>query len=213
MDGAVTAYDIHTLQQVASIQDTKGCVGFAIHEKSSVLIVAIKRKLALYVWQGSGFVPRKEIAVAEFPKFVFCAANMVVVGYKRHYESTDLTSFATSRLLDVDKEHRMVCLELPQSPLRNNSIILSVAQQGVVVDISALSSTSSVSMTSSSSSSSASSSRSSGNVDRLEWSGAPVSLHRLTPYLLTLLPDSVEVRFPRCCIYFVTCRLLGSQRS
>ena len=220
VDGAITAYDLHTAQMITTIAETKGCLGFAVHEKSSILVVAIKRKLALYVWQGAGFVPRREISLADFPKTIACAANMIVVGYKRHYESVDLTSFATARLLDVDKEHRMVCLEvihllspnlfalfdtdpclellscqLPQSPLRNTSLILSIGLQGVLIDISGgqASGASGSGGVVPSATQTSLVTKTGGLGDRLEWASAPVVMHRLTPYILTLLSDSVEV--------------------
>lgn len=97
--------------------------------------------------------------------------------------------------------NRCVCVQLPPSPLRGHSLILSIGQQGVVVDISSsaaagttTSSTGAVVLSSSGPISSSSGSRSSGGVgDRMEWAGQPVAMHRLTPFLLTLLTDSVEV--------------------
>jgi hypothetical protein len=191
MDGAVTAYDVHTLQPVATIADTKGCTCFAIHEKSSILVVPLKRKLALYVWQGSGFVPRREIALTDFPKNITCAANMLIIGQKRHYEAIDLTSFAMSRLIDVEKDYKMVTLELPQSPLRNASLILSIGLQGILMDMATIAAGNAATGSAGSPNPAAATNRS--NSDRLEWAGPPVSMHRLSPYLLTLLQDSVEV--------------------
>jgi hypothetical protein len=182
VEGSIAAFDLSNHQQVAHLAETKGCSSFAIHEKSNTLAVATKRKLALYSWTGSTLVPKRDVSLSDTIKYLICAGDAIIVGFRRHYESLDLNSFAGSRLVEVDREHKMVGLELPATTLRRNSVILSVGLQGVIIDAGPLSN-----------SAGAAAIGGPSYEERLEWCAAPQSMNRATPFLLTLLADSVEV--------------------
>jgi hypothetical protein len=74
--------------------------------------VAVKRKILIFGWQGTNFVMRKEILVVDSPKLLVCVSNNIIVGYKKHYEVIDIASSTSTRLLDIDREHKLVSLEV-----------------------------------------------------------------------------------------------------
>ena len=93
-----------------------------------------KRLYAFAYSQAAGFQFRRELVLVDVPRTLLClagagaaaAAVVVVVGYKKFYESLELASSGTgtgtgtvaaqialaSRILDVEKEHKMVALEV-----------------------------------------------------------------------------------------------------
>ena len=108
---------------------------FAAHERAGVVVVGCLGKKRLYAFaysQAAGFQFRRELVLVDVPRTLLClagaaagaAAAVVVVGYKKFYESLELASSGTgtgtgaaqtalaSRILDVEKEHKMVALEV-----------------------------------------------------------------------------------------------------
>ena len=115
VDGMITAFDITSFQVKSQLLDTKGCHLFAINERSFTVVVINKKKMTLYAWQlgqNAGFVIRKEASLPDTPKALFYIQNAVIIGFKRSYEAIDVNTFASSRILDVDKDQRMVCVEV-----------------------------------------------------------------------------------------------------
>lgn len=61
----------------------------------------------------TGFYLRKEISsLPELPKNITCISNAIVVGLKRSYEVFDINTLVSNKILDVDKDQRMLCLEV-----------------------------------------------------------------------------------------------------
>lgn len=96
MDGMVVAYNLQTLQQASQLPESKGCSHFSIHERSSLLVVASKKKITCYVWQGTGFILKKEITLADSVKSLFCVQNAILVGLKKSYEAIDLATLSST---------------------------------------------------------------------------------------------------------------------
>lgn len=95
--------------------DTKGCHLLAINERNFTVVVINKKKLSLYAWQlgqNTGFIIRKEYTLPDTPRAVYYIQNALVIGYKKHYEAIDVNTFAQARILDVDKDQRMICVEV-----------------------------------------------------------------------------------------------------
>ena len=95
--------------------DTKGCHLFSINERNFTIVVANKKKMALYAWQlgqNAGFVIRKEATLPDTPKSLYYIQNAIIIGFKRNYEAVDVNTFSSSRILDVDKDQRMICIEV-----------------------------------------------------------------------------------------------------
>ena len=78
-----------------------------------------KKKLLAYSWQAPGFVLSREyLLLQDIPKSIQYICNTyVVIGYKRHYEYLDLITGAMTRLFDVEKEHKMVALQVTVTTL------------------------------------------------------------------------------------------------
>jgi hypothetical protein len=50
--------------------------------------------------------------LSDAPKAVYCLSHTVIIGQKRHYETVDVTTSEMSRLLDVERDQKMVCVEV-----------------------------------------------------------------------------------------------------
>lgn len=141
VDDCIMVYDIGNLQCIGQLLDTKGCQLFSVHEPSSLLCVVNKKKITLYNWKGSGFIPKREIILSETPKFVCSLSGAVIAGVKKQYELIDLSSFKTFKLLDLEKEHQMVGTEIPADTItdKGSRLLLSVSSTvGALLDSKAL---------------------------------------------------------------------------
>lgn len=175
------AYDSQFFQSIGSIPDSKGCHLIAIYEKQNSVLVANKKKLSHYSWISPGFNLRKEFNLSDVPKTVAHIVNTAIIGYKKFYECLDLASGTTSRLMDVEKEHKMIIVEITGNAFRGDSVLLSLGQQGVVVSQEKVLEEGYINPQS-------------VNVDRLEWSAPPNFVQVMTPFILSSLTDSsVEV--------------------
>ena len=113
---------------------------FAVHERAGAVVVGCAGKKRLYAFaysQSGGFQFRRELAVVDVPRTLLCLSPssgtgagtvVVVAGYKKFYESLELSLSASaaasasagtqtasalaSRILDVEKEHKMIALEV-----------------------------------------------------------------------------------------------------
>lgn len=142
--------------------------------------MANKKKLSHYTWLAPGFNLRKEFNLSDVPKAIFHIAGSAIVGYKKYYELLDLNTGTTSRLLDIDREHKLIVLEVPGGGIRRDSVLLSIGTQGLLIDTDALLAGGYVNP-------------SSPTVDRIEFSSQPVAVHVMSPFLLTVLGDAIEV--------------------
>ena len=176
IDGIITVYDVNTCQCVAQLLDTKGCTMYSVHESSTMLVVGNKRKISFYLWQGSGFMPQREVALNESPKFLQCLQGAVIVGYKKSYEVVSASNYSSTHVVDVDKEHSMVGTDTPASIRRSACVLLSVGAHGVLVE-------------------NARQGRPNVLREKLEWGGVPVAIRKAAPFnLVSLLANfNVEV--------------------
>jgi len=76
------------------------------------LILVNKKKLIVYSWQAPGFIINHEYILQDLVKSIQYINTYVVLGYKKHYESLDLITGVTMKLFDVEKEHKMVALQV-----------------------------------------------------------------------------------------------------
>lgn len=95
-----------------------------MNEQSRTLTLANKKKLFQYAWQGPGFALIREFNLADVPKSLLCVRNAVIVGYRKHYECLDLVTGLATRILDVEREHRMLITEV-----RTTFLLLVVSSQ------------------------------------------------------------------------------------
>lgn len=115
VDGVLTFFDLASSSVRPSLPDTKGCHAFSVNERNFTIVVANKRKLMIYSWQeghGGGAHLRKELATTDLSKSLLCMDNCLVIGYKRSYEAVDLMTYSTLKVLDVDKDQKMISVEV-----------------------------------------------------------------------------------------------------
>ena len=55
---------------------------------------------------------RYEIPVTETPRLTMCREGMVFLGNKKSYEVIEINSRIITKAIDVDREHRMVAMEV-----------------------------------------------------------------------------------------------------
>lgn len=112
MDGSIVAYDAQFHELLGSISDSKTYHLFSVNEKAAGLVAVNKKKLSHHIWQMPGFSLRRDFNLADVPKNIGFVRNSVIIGYKKFYECLDLNSGLTSRILDVEKENKMIILEV-----------------------------------------------------------------------------------------------------
>lgn len=106
------AYDSQFFQHLSTISESKGCHLLSVNEKLNSIAVVNKRKLLIYGWQQPNFILRKEFNLPDIPKVLYYLNNFVVLGYKKHYEGLDFSTSLSNRILDIEKEHRMIIAEV-----------------------------------------------------------------------------------------------------
>ena len=112
MDGVVTAFDSQYSQSLGAVTEQKGSHCYSVNEQSRFLVLANKKKLYQYAWQAPGFVPIREYNLTDTPKSLLCVRNGVIIGYRKHYECLDLITGNATRILDVEREHKMLIAEV-----------------------------------------------------------------------------------------------------
>ena len=129
----ITVFNLDSLEIFQQLAGSRGCTLYSTNEDTNLLLAAGKKKIDIYVWEDAlGLVHRREIPLAESPKLVSCLSSgaAAVLGLKRTYEYVSLIPKASSavsivKMMDVNRDHRMVTLELPAIKTRASSVLLS----------------------------------------------------------------------------------------
>lgn len=137
-EGTLVSYELKHFNQLASVSSTNSepnirgnCTFYSVHEKAGIVAVTCSGKKKIYIYSYNAtqpmFIFRREISLIDVPKSILFlsvtspSSAIAVVGYKKFYESVDLSEAAsaanmatpsTARILDVEKEHRMAMLEV-----------------------------------------------------------------------------------------------------
>lgn len=133
IDGMITVFNLDTLEIFQQLAGSKGCTLYSTNEDTNLLLAAGKRKIDVYVWEDAhGLSHRREITLNESPKLVSCLSSgtAAILGHKRTYEYVSLIpksspAAGTVKMMDVNRDHRMVTLELPAIRTRASSVLLS----------------------------------------------------------------------------------------
>lgn len=120
----VTAFDSQYSQSLGAVAEQKGSHCYSVNEQSRFLVLANKKKLFQYAWQAPGFVPIREYNLADVPKSLLCVRNAVIIGYRKHYECLDLITGNATRILDVEREHKMLITEVRCTKWASDEICL-----------------------------------------------------------------------------------------
>jgi hypothetical protein len=126
-----------------------GTTLYNINEKAAILCVSQKHKMKIFHWQSGigGFILRREMSYSESPRAILCiggSTGSIIVGFKKHYEVTDLQTYNAVRLLEFEKEHRLVAFEVYLSlspsitvaPPHSNSLSLFVCAPSLILSLS-----------------------------------------------------------------------------
>ena len=83
------AVNIHTLPQLklhSSLLKTRGAGAYCWRREDRRLIVACRKKLIMYRWDGFGMMELRELSLSEVPRAIqWSASEAVCVAYKREY--------------------------------------------------------------------------------------------------------------------------------
>ena len=137
IDHIVTIYDLQTHAMIASITDSKGCSMFTVQESTSTIAIVHKSKLILYKRNiisslsapkhNSSIAPinhsnsyqyqfHKECSLPDTPRLAqFIANHVMIVGFKRHYEILNVDTLISYHILEIEKEHKMICTQVSRS--------------------------------------------------------------------------------------------------
>eukprot|EP00727_Mastigamoeba_balamuthi_P014315 m51a1_g9508 hypothetical protein (932) ;mRNA; f:687120-690187 len=157
----------------ASLAKTKGCTTFVLGRSGSVvrLVVAVKRKVLLYTWEGSQFVETAEVSMSDTPRALAWADPLVYVGSRREYCMVNPQNGVTSPLFPTGRQGTNPNIALlPSEP---PMLLLSRDNLGVFVLLD-------------------------GRAARdyaISWTESPASFVYAHPYAVALQSKFVEVRW------------------
>jgi CNH domain len=75
---------------LCQVTETKGCNLFSAQERNCTLVVANKKKISFFMWQGTGLDHLTDRALMDLPRLLYCLPHSVIIGYKRYYEAIDI---------------------------------------------------------------------------------------------------------------------------
>lgn len=183
MDGVVAIYNLETCVLITQLNETKGCTAYTCHATENLLCIILNKKILLYQRQGSLFLLKKEInsPSQNTPRTATFTQSCLIIGYRRYYDIMDFNLGNAVKIIDIEREHRMVVVELPPSQIRPASIALSGGSFATLVHVpSTPSPTCSPFIL----------------ADKLEWSSTPLaslSSPYHAPFLISLLQNAIEV--------------------
>ncbi|XP_054708106.1 vam6/Vps39-like protein [Uloborus diversus] len=182
-DGIVSAFDLsqHTLTVIATLPKTKGAHYFTVNVQkhktltddvimSFRLCVAVKKKLQLYYWKAKElkFLElSQDLSLRDIPRTIVWCNESLCIGYKSEYSLMKITGEPKDLFPTGGKQLEPLVTLLPDDQLAVGS-----DEQTILID-------------------------SEGNPTMkysIKWSEVPIALAHDWPYLIAILPSSVEVR-------------------
>ncbi len=198
-DGYLTVHDLDTLQSRAQLMKTRYCSEFCTSVDASIMCVAAKRKLLMFLWDGADFNEYKEYQLPDQARSLIWAVDSVCIGFRREYDLLDTETgliskeiFETGRsadgpvaaVLEGNKEgaggsgSNAVGLlgeggrQTPSRPT-DGEMLLANDARGIFVGFDGKPT------------------REAGQ--SVEWSSNPVAVCHVRPFIVTLLAGCVEV--------------------
>lgn len=58
---------------------------------------------------------RRELSFSESPRSILCVGGIggtIVIGFKKHYENIELQNYNGTKIVEFEKEHRLVSFEV-----------------------------------------------------------------------------------------------------
>ncbi|KAK7078072.1 Vam6/Vps39-like protein, partial [Halocaridina rubra] len=182
-DNMISVHDltVFNLPLLLSMQQTKGASTFDLDIKHQVtltgetvatvrLVVAVKRRLQLYYWKGRRFhTLREDLQVSDVPKSLTWCKEAIAVAFKHDYWLISLTG-EQKELFGTGKSQEALILRLQEEDM----LVLGHEKETVIMD-------------------------SEGNAKcehTLKWGDQPVAMAYDKPFLISILPKSVEIKTP-----------------
>ena len=167
-DGEVRTYDLPSFK-ARTVLKAKGALFYAIDQARPdyPLCVATKKKLLMLSWDGGVFAGERELPVPDTPKCVVWAGDNVCLGLKRQYHLVDVHTGVISDLFPTGSKSPPVAAVLP-----SNELLVAKDTIGIFIGFD-------------------------GKPTRkfgFNWIEPPVAIAYSFPYVLALLPTSVEIR-------------------
>ncbi|GIY79149.1 hypothetical protein CDAR_216581 [Caerostris darwini] len=182
-DSQVTAFDLSQmgLQPIVTLQKTKGAHYFTVSVQklksltgevkvSFRLCVAVKKKLQLYYWKpkDAKFLEfDQDLSLRDVPRTIVWCGESLCIGYKSEYSLMKVTGDPKDLFPTGGKQQEpLIAL------LSDNQLAVGSDEQTILID-------------------------SEGNPTlkySIKWSEVPIALVHDSPYLIAVLPNSVEVR-------------------
>ena len=165
----VQVNDLRTLDLKAQLLKTRGTSNFSLlyDPTRSLLCCSMKNRLALFRWDGDGFVDWREVKFADAIRCHAWCGDFLCVATGRKYVIVSLSSGTEKELFDSNTASPTICC-LPN----NKELLLGRDNMNVFQD-------------------------SQGRPSRkygLKWPEPPTMIGYLFPYLIAALPKSVEVQ-------------------
>jgi Vam6/Vps39-like protein vacuolar protein sorting-associated protein 39 len=161
--------DLTTLDMRAQLLKTRGahCFSISVELDPPVLCCAVKKTLVLYRWDGSLFSEWKEINVSDVPRSLVWCGDSICTNMTRKYHLINVFSLSDKSLFDCNSAVPTI-FRLPGK----REMLLGRDSISVFQDFE-------------------------GRPSRkyaVTWSDAPIACVHSTPFILGVLPKSVEVQ-------------------
>eukprot|EP01125_Pyxidicula_operculata_P017175 TRINITY_DN5996_c0_g1_i2.p1 TRINITY_DN5996_c0_g1~~TRINITY_DN5996_c0_g1_i2.p1 ORF type:complete len:900 (-),score=202.10 TRINITY_DN5996_c0_g1_i2:552-3251(-) len=168
-DGLITVHQLPSLNLMATLTKYKGSHLYSISRSGGVLkiVIGFKRKMFVCVWSNTDFVQKKELSVPDTVRTCVWCGNSLCIGFKREYNLVDVESGAMTELFSTGRSNPLAT-SLPQ-----NQILLGRDNISVFIGYD-------------------------GKPTRkygLSWSEPPVLSVYSFPYIISILPKTVEIQF------------------
>ena len=184
-DGCLLAHSIGGLAEVARVERTQGATTYCVDVASRRICVGVKKRLLLFRWSQAGaggaldFI--KEMTLPEQARVLLWANEQVCIGFAREYDLIDVDSgfiskeiFETGRAASAGRGPAAAVLEsLGSRGGGGGEMLLANDVRGIFVGCDGRPA------------------RSSGQ--SILWPSAPLAVVHTHPYVVSLLPATVDV--------------------
>ena len=180
-DGYVYIHNLKTLELLDKLKNTKYCNKFCVDARGSRVCVSIKHRLLVLSWTGKQFVEVKELHTPSTARSLVWVGANLCVGFRREYNLLSVESgLIIKEVKDTGrKEKSLVALIDPVVRQDGTTgkwcepceFLISNDTTGHFMDYTGMP----------------------HRQETLSWSAIPTDVACLHPYILTLLPNKIDV--------------------
>ena len=173
-DGYVYVHNLATLDLLDKLRNTRNCNKLCVDPRGSRMCVSIKHRLLVMKWSGKQFVEFKELHTPSTARSLVWVGSNLCVGFRREYNLLSVESgLIIKEVTDTGrKEKPLVTLIDPVTPGTSPAeFLISNDNIGYFMDYSG----------------------SPSRKESLTWSTIPMNVSCLHPYVITMLPNKVDI--------------------